>query len=527
MPSPKQLQLPMHTNIKILAATALCASLSAQNSLVFTGRFPFQSLDTVNERTNGSINKLEEFDFSVVTPSAAALARTLQPATAHQAYIGDSNSDGNYTKFAGFKTYFQNIQMGGLFVKAADKGLATADKVWFTVRSNAAPLQIEAFTNGGTSVAVIRPGDFVRFKGSGNLEYFITQDLIDIAAGPAPVGFTSVKGASAMCQDSAGNLYYSPSQGGQWINGMSTGTALANDGAIVLIPASAITYDASGNVASVTPNSARILVEENTLGSGPAPISVRQMVLNSQCMDRLGNPLAVAGVFGRVSGLDLDPNGGTFTPNWPDATGAFVPAPNLVFTSDAGSYAGTIFSTNLNGTPAVINGITCASTTIGVAATGSWLGVRLDVTNFQPSLMGLVVVGQLPYEPLTLDMPNFGAINSAATQANIEIDVHGLPTSFTVLLADFNIAPLGGFAPSVPTALVPLTVDPFSHAQTFPIFSPTDLGLQLTDGGGYASYILANPHIGQFAGIPMILQCGALDLFGNITISNPVQAQFK
>ncbi len=517
----------MHTKHTILALAALSASLAAQNSLVFTGRFPFQSLDTPNERLNGSINKLEEFDFSVVTPGLGAVARTMQPATAHQAYIGDSNNDGNYTKFAGFKTYFQNIQMGGLFVKSTDKALVTSDKVFFTVRSNAAPLQIEAFSNGGTTVSVIRPGDFVRFTGGGNLEYFITQDQIDVAAGLAPVGFTSVKGASSMCQDLAGNLYYSPSQGGQWINGMSSGVALANDGAIVMIPATAITYDAFGNVASIVANSSRILIEENTLGPGLAPISVRQMVLNSQCFDRTGIPLAVAGVFGRVSGLDLDPNGGTFTPNWPDSTGAFVPAPNLVFTSDAGSYAGTIFSTNNNGTPAVINGVTCASTTTGVAANGSWLGVRLDVANFQPSLMGLIVTGALPYEPLTLDMPNFGAINSSATQANIEIDVHGQALSFTVLLADFNIAPTGGFAPSVATAFVPLTLSPFSHFQTFPIFTPTDLGLQLTDGNGYASYILSNPHAGQFAGIPMILQCGALDFVGNITVSNPVQAQFK
>ncbi len=517
----------MHIRLPFLVLAALAVPLSAQNSLIFSGRFPFQGLDTPNERSNGSINRLEEFDFSVVTPSATAVARTLQPATAHQAYLGDSNLDGNYTKFAGFKTYFQNIQLGGLFVKSADKAFVTADKVWFTVRSNAAPLQIEAFANNGTTTLVIRPGDFVRFAGNGNLEHFITQDQLDIAAGLPPAGFTSVKGASAMCQDGLGNLYYSPSQGGQWINGMSSGAALANDGAIVMIPASAIGYDTAGNVTSVLANSARILIEENTLGPGLAPISVRQMVLNAQCFDRTGIPIAVAGIFGRVAGLDLDPNGGTFTPNWPDAAGSYIPAPNLVFASDAGSYAGTLFSTNNNGTAAVINGVTCASTASGVAATGSWLGVRLDAVNFQPSLMGLIVVGQLPYEPATLDMPNFGAINSVATQANIEIDVHATPTSFTILLADFNIAPSGGFAPSVPTIAVPLALRPFSHAQTFPIFAPTDLGLQLTDGNGYASYILANPHAGQFLGIPMVLQCGVLDLAGSITVTNPVQSQFK
>ena len=59
----------MSTAHALFTITVLASSLAAQNSLVFTGRFPFQSLDTVNERVNGSINRLEEFDFSVVTPA--------------------------------------------------------------------------------------------------------------------------------------------------------------------------------------------------------------------------------------------------------------------------------------------------------------------------------------------------------------------------------------------------------------------------------------------------------------------------
>lgn len=510
-----------------LGLAVAASPLVAQNSLVFTGRFPFQSLDTVNERPNGSINRLEEFDFSIVTPGAGAFARSLQPATAHQAYLGDGNADGNYTKFLNFKTYFQNIQFGGLFMKFADKSVPLAQNVYFTVRSNVAGLQFEAFTTNGTAVAVLRPGDFVRFTGSGNLEYFVTQDQLDVAAGPAPTGFSSVKGASALCQDSAGNLYYSPPTGGHWVNGNAGGAVVANDGALVMIPASAITYDAFGNVSAIAANSARLLLEEVNLGPGPQPLSVRQMVLNAGTFDRTGGPVVVAATFGKVAGLDLDPNGGTFLPNYPDATGAFPPVPNLVFCSDPGSYAGTIWSTNNNGSAAVINGVTCASTTAGVPATGSWLGVNLDVPNAQPSLMGLIVTGQLPYEPLVLDMPNFGAINNSGTQANIEIDVHGSPINFVVLLADFNIPALGGFAPSVPTSLLPLTLNPFSHFQAFPLFTPTELGLQLTDGNGYASYILGNPHAGQFAGIPMILQAGALDFSGTIQVSNPVMAQFK
>ena len=180
----------MQIPLRLLTLSLLGSMLSAQNSLVFCGRFPFQSLDTVNERPDGSITKLEEFDFSVVTPGAGAVAKSLQPATAHQAYYGDGNADGNYTKFFGFKTYFQNVQMGGLFMKFADKFLLKPENVFFTVRANVAGLAFEAFTNNGTSVAVLRPGDFVRFTSNGNLEYFVTQDQIDVAAGLPPTGST-------------------------------------------------------------------------------------------------------------------------------------------------------------------------------------------------------------------------------------------------------------------------------------------------------------------------------------------------
>jgi hypothetical protein len=513
--------------IPCLLLLAAAAPAFAQNSLVFTGRFPFKSLDAVNERVGGPINVLEEFDFSIVTPGPGAFARSLQPATAHQAYLGDANSDGNYTKFAGFKTYFQNIQMGGLFVKHADKAVLTHDRVYFTVRSNAAPLQLEAFIANGTGVHVIRPGDFVRFLGNGNLEFFVTADQLDIAAGLPPAGQASIKGASAMCQDAAGNLYYSPPEGGHWVNGNGPeAPRFAFDGSIVMIEAAAITYDAQGNVQSIAPNSSRELFNETIGGLTPTPLSVRQMVLNALAMDRTGVPISVTG-FGRLCGLDLDPNGGTISPSFPDASGAFPPAPNFVFASDPGAYAGTIFSTAGNGSVATINGVLCGSVTPGVPADGSWLGVQLDVPNFQPTLMGLTVVGAIPYEPLVLDMVNFGAIQQVGSQPTLDFDLHGGPFELVVLLADFGMPPVGGFPVSVPTSLLPLMLVPFNHVQSFPIFNPLNLGVIFSDPFGYSTISMPNPHTGPFMGVPMILQAGAINGSGTITISNPVLAQFK
>lgn len=510
----------------LATAAALAAPAAAQDSLLFTGRFPFVSLDAPNERPNGAINRLEEFDFSFVTPGASAFARSLQPATTHQAYLGDADNDGNYTKFAGLKTYFENLQFGGVFVKYADRTGVTADRVYFTVRDNVTQ-DIEAFTTNGTAVHVLRPGDFVRMTGNGNLEFFVTADQLDVAAGPPSPTGTSVKGASSMCQDAAGNLYYSPPTGGHWVNGNQNPPIFANDGSIVMIDAAAITYDpVTGNVVSIAPNSARLVHEEVNQGPGPSSYSVRQMVTNAGAFDRTGAALQVTGIFGKVSGLGLDPAGTMSPPSYPDASGAFPLVPDFVFASDAGSYAGTIFSTAGGGSIATINGILCGSATLGVPADGSWLGVQLDVANFQPSLMGMTVVDQIGYEPLVLDTGGFGAVQQAPGQATIDLDLHGIPGSLTFVLAQIGPLAPGGFPLSVPSALLGLPLAAGSHPQVFVAAPPTSLGFVVLDANGYATLSLNNFHTGAFTGATILVQSAAL-VTPDIQISNPVLLQLK
>ena len=127
--------------------TIAAESASAQDTVLFTGRFPFVSLDAVNERPGGSINDLSKYGFSYVTPGAGAFARSLLPATAMQCYLGDADNDNNYLKFDGLvPSYYTNLQIGGLFVKYANHYNVTWDRVYFTVRDNAAQ-DIEVFTN--------------------------------------------------------------------------------------------------------------------------------------------------------------------------------------------------------------------------------------------------------------------------------------------------------------------------------------------------------------------------------------------
>ena len=535
MPAPRapgtvRVQPTMH---HLLLAAATIAALSStvaaqapQKSLLFTGRFPFVSLDATNERPGGSVNALDEFDFSWVTPAQGAFARSLRPATAHQALLGDGDSDGNYLKFYNFKTYFEALQFGGVFVKHADKQNLSSDRVYFTVRDNVATKQFEVQTNSGTAPQVLRPGDFVRLLPNGNVEIFLNADQLDVAAGLPPAGQSSTKGAHALAQDAQGNLYYSPVQGGHWVNGNGPTPVFANDGAICFVPASAINYDAQGNVQAIAPNSARLLWEEIGVGSSPSGTSVRGMVLNSGGMARDGTPLQVTGVFGKVSGLDLDPNGGLATPAYPDNTGAFPQVPNLVFCSDAGSYGGTIFSTNNNGSLATLNGVLCGSNIASVPATGSWLGVQLDLVNFQPSLMGLQVVDAVQAQPFVLDAPSFGAITTTAPA--ILVDGNTTPLTVAFLLASLGPAGPGGTFLSIPSSSLPIAplLLPGSFSAVYPFAASQTLGLAVTDANGYFAYSSTNPHTGAYTGLTLVLQAVALNGAG-FQISTPLTMQLK
>lgn len=508
-----------------LATVALCSfELPGQSqSILFTGRFPFVSLSSPNERLGGSASRLEEFDFSYVTPGAGAAARSLLPATAMQCYLGDGDNNGNYTKFRGLKTYFEALQIGGLFVKARDKATVDAHKVFFTVRDNVTA-NIEVFTNNGTAVSVLRPGDWVRLLPNGNVEFFMTADQLDVAAGPPNTGGTSVRGAHALLQTAGGDLYYVPVQGGHWVNGNGPTPVFANDGAIVKIDAASITYDGNGNIASFAPNSARLILEEVNVGPSANPVSVRTMVVASGAQNRDGTPVVAAGIYGKTVGIDLDPNGGTFTSAYPDSANNFTQEPNLVFASDAGSYAGTIFSTASNGSVAVINGVTCGSVSPGVPATGSWLGVQFDYANFQPSLMSLVLVPALRYEPLVLDMPDFGAVTT--TQATIDIDVQAQPNQFVFVLGEVGPAAPGGFPLSTPISLFPPVFSADSYRDLFVGPNSASIGFAVCNFAGFGTVSLINFHGGRFTNATIVLQAAGIGN-GNFQTSNPVMLQLK
>ena len=520
----------MPTNLcRLLAGCTLASLASAQiPTALFTGRFPFTSSDAPNERVGGAITRLEEFDISWAIPLPATIARSLLPATAMQCYLGDGDGDGVYTKFANWKTYFQTIGIGGIFVKAADRGAVTWDKVFFTVRRNAAAtgsaspgsLQVEVLTANGTVPQTLVPGDYVRLLPNGNVEFFCTAAQFAVAAGPQTGAATH--GAGALLQAANGDLYYAPVDGSHWVNGNFGASAVAYDGAICKIDAANITYDANGNVQALAANSARLLINE----TGTTP-SVRTMVGNSGAVDRFGAAL-VGPVFGygKTVGLAFDPNGGTFLPALPDAQNQFPPEPNLLWASDGGGYAATIFSTANNGSVATINGALCGSTTIGVAATGAWLGVQQDAPNFQPTLMGFTLVDAVPFEPFVIDQNGFGSLPLASAQPTWDVDAKTTPSTFVFLFLSAGPTAPGGIVPSVPAALVPLGFTPDSWTDVFLTGGIYSFGSALTDVSGYGTVSVPNPNTGGFAGFTIMVQGVALQPAG-LQLSTPLLVQLQ
>ena len=84
----------------------------------------------------------------------------------------------------------------------------------------------------------------------------------------------------------------------------------------------------------------------------------------------------------------------------------------------------------------------------------------------------------------------------------------------------------GGFAPSVPVALLPPIFTADSYRQVFVAAAPNSLGFGIADPNGYAAFAFANPHFGFFTGTTLLLQAAGL-VGSAFQISNPVLMQLK
>jgi hypothetical protein len=507
---------------------ALIASLTTLRAqlpcMLFTGSRPFVSRDVIHERPGGAITQLSEYDISMMLPTGGfSVARTLIPATAIQSYLGDGDFDGNYLKFLGWKAFYdQAIGLGGLFVKAADRGNVTWDKIYFSVRFGPGVIaeEFEVFVAGGIPY-LVEPSDWVRLMPNGSSQWFLAPGQLLTAAGPQQSG--GPVGCGALLQSAAGDLYYSPSDGGHWVSGIAGPSLFASDGAICKIDAANISYDSAGNVMGITPGCARLLSNE-LLGSGSP--SVRGWVQQSGAMDRTGAAMQVSD-YGKTGGLAFDPGGGTWMPAYPDASGNFVAEPNMIFCTESPEYAGTLFSTRNGGEVAVITNTTCGSTVAGVPADGSWLGVEFDLAADQPSILGFTLIDIPPYpDYLIADQDEYGLLRDAAVQPTWNIDFHGTPNM--PILGLFCEGPQGAasFPVSMPINLIPLPMASNSWPDLFHVSSALNLGATITNSHGYATITRANPNLVGLSGFTAMVQGVGLHAAG-LQFSTPILIQLQ
>jgi len=170
-------------------------------------------------------------------------------------------------------------------------------------------------------------------------------------------------------------------------------------------------------------------------------------------------------------------------------------------------------------------GVLCGSKTSGVPADGSWLGVQLDLGNFQPTLLAMTVI-DAPAQPLTADVAGFGRLPDSSAQADLIVDFHGLPGQPVFALLDLGpqapqLAPL-----SFGIGALPLGWDPNSWPDLFLPGAPLPLGLGLTDPFGYASVTVGNPNPGGLTGVTALVQ-GAGIRAGALELSAPVVLQLQ
>ncbi|MCB9883712.1 MAG: hypothetical protein H6834_18125 [Planctomycetes bacterium] len=517
--------------LSILAAAATAAALGAQaKTLLFTGRYDMVS----TEGGQTILDAIRGHDIAAVTPGAGATAWSMIPSTSIQAMAGDIDGDGSVSQLSGVLSYSSGaFDICGPFVKWADKTNFSPSKVFFTV-------QVYSGTSATLTVAAnnkpvaLRPGDFVRFLPSGEVEYFITQDLIMKAAGTQTGAWAP--GANCLTQDKDGNLYFSPAYGvtnsgggpagGIWIEkGLPSGTHYTYDAGIVAIDKADITYDAKGNVVDVKAASAKVVMNEiNNPTNQP---NVRDLCKNSGAKDDLGCPTDITFWMG---GLDIDPNGGTFV-DWNNIT-----RPNLIFTvvrsafQTCGSWKGTVHSTAMYqqqlGSIAVVNGVQLGSMT---KADASWLGLQDSQTlAASPLLQGLCWVEggynvKAPYGFPVGDAGGKDGVFTVGTDPTVDLAVQGVTARFPVAAISFG----GGATKGGNLVGVDVSATLGGWQYFYPPIGWTVFPGGATDAKGQVSYNFPLPNDPTLKGVNLSWQFVTFNQSQGLDVTPPVSTEFN
>ena len=442
-----------HNSARLVCALALGAlfplAASGQHTVLFNTDGDELTLDNGNGLV--SVGLAGEDEVYALTPAVGSLpsAFPFLSRACQWTLLGDADNDGRY---ADDSTLAPGGDIDAVFRRATDTGPFGVRDIFVSKEGNT------GFAPG------LEDGDVFRYAGpSGALEVFLTEAHLQSALGTAS---TSID-LNALCQNTAGDLFFSLSLA---LSG------IIDDGDLGMIPAVAITYDGSGNVASITASSAVVAATEAEMIA---------LVTASGFKTSVGGDVSTSF---DLSALEIDPNGGTWTP-----TSSGLTFDNLLFAWSGFSNDGAIISSSGGGSIAVINGVSMGST---AATQGDQIGLLPDSTGLG-GLEGLALMPEQAQFGVVENYPVDLHTDSAGGYSWHRIELAGMaPNSFAQLFLVVGPTTSGGAVSSVSAFGGEFFVG-IGYVSVVPIF---------TDAKGFGQLSLTIPPLPGLPGANIVLQ---------------------
>ncbi len=410
----------MRATFFAIASTSLAALAPAQFTILMNGGSDERTLAT----DPVEIDLIRTDEIYEVTPFATVpySARPFLPTSLAWYYLGDQDNDATYVDAA---TDGPGDTIDAILVKTGTVGPVSPRDVFFSIAATSADLP------------GVATSDLVRFSGQGVREVFLTDAQLATATGGTSLNL------DAIAQSAAGDLFFSFSLA----ETLTIGSV--DDGDLLYVPASAITYDAAGNVSAITANSVQLAATEADLIA---------MVDASGFRTSVGGQVTTSF---ELSALEMDPNGGTFV----SPANATLTLPNVLFAWSDFSNDGAIISTANGGSIAIVNGVPMGS---AVATQGDQLGWLPDSTGTNgPGALALV-----PLQPAALALQNYPrnlhTAGSGQTLLRFELS-GGVPNAASAVAWSVESAVPGGTFPSIASPFgelamsAPIVVDVLFH----------------------------------------------------------------
>ncbi len=383
-------------------------------------------------------------------PCSSLSTEKWAPRTCFHAMAGDENADGLYWNPAIFGT-IDALMAGISMTPIAGSNQRT---IFWSV---SAPMG----TNISTPVQ-LRPGDVGRIvrnsSGDGQVEYFMRQEQFNQALG---LPLTTVIDVDAIAWAPGLGVYFSLDQ--DIIANTQCGPMLIQDGAVVCVPDSSLTYTPDFRVATVAPVSAFVLYTEAQMDG---------FVTAAGVTNRFGAciPNAID-----TESLEIDWNGPVAA--IPGCTGLVIMVPALLFTTE--TMTGASLLTTAGGGQ-IYNGL-CAvtGTSCGFGPTyGPQMGIRpTSATVGAPSYINAIAATRACRYVLEPQQHVLNVFPFGAPAGSTFIDV-GSPWFWNFIFVTF-------VPPTVPTSV---SAFPFSLF-CFPDYYPTNIYYQPAAApGGFGTF---------------------------------------